>query len=83
MKIARVFPRKTKATPRDELAFVGIAPLMAMEDIDEVHVSIAFEYDIDDGEFMAEQLIAKGFNVKVGGPAYGKPGGGNFFQVCT
>lgn len=75
MKIARVFPRKTKATPTDELAFTGIAPLLTMEDIDEVHVSITFTYDIPEGEFMAEQLIAKGFKVKVGGPAYKQPAG--------
>jgi hypothetical protein len=75
MKIARVFPRRTKATPSDPLAFVEILPLLSMEDIDEVHVSIAFTYDIPDGEFKAEQLIDKGFKVKVGGPAYGKPAG--------
>ena len=71
MKIARVFPRKTEQTPDDELSFSkGIAPLLSMEDIDEVHVSIAFTYDLADGEFMAEQLMHSGFKVKVGGPAY-------------
>lgn len=75
MKIARVFPRRTKATPTDPLAFVDILPLYSMEDIDEVHVSVAFTYDIPDAEFKAEQLIQKGFKVKVGGPAYGKPAG--------
>jgi len=31
MKVARVFPRRTSATPDDELAFVGDPPLVLPE----------------------------------------------------
>jgi hypothetical protein len=72
MKIARVFPRRTEMTPTDDLAFSkGITPLLSRTDIDEVHISVAFTYDKDDAEFMAEQLIQAGFKVKIGGPVYG------------
>lgn len=49
--ILRVFPRRTAATPDDELAVIG-APTRAMLDAggyDEIHVSVTFTYD------MAEQ----------------------------
>ena len=42
MKIARVFPRKTAATPDDPLAFFGLPPMLALPEIDEVHVSVTF-----------------------------------------
>ncbi len=73
MKIARVFPRITKATPRDEYCFFG-PPGMFLPEIDEVHVSVAFTYDRDKAEQLAEswQHIAP---VKIGGPAYDEPGG--------
>lgn len=45
-RIARVFPRRTRATPTDELAFTDIPPLLSMPEIDEVHVSVAFTYDM-------------------------------------
>jgi len=45
--IARVFPRRTKATPTDDLAFVGIPDLMVKTmEIEEVHISIAFTWDV-------------------------------------
>ena len=46
MKIARVFPRRTKATPDDPLAFTGPPPRGGLLDIEEVHVSVAFTYDM-------------------------------------
>ena len=42
--IARVFPRRTKATPDDALAFTGEPPLLELPEIDEVHISVAFTY---------------------------------------
>lgn len=42
MEIARVFPRKTKATPDDELCFFGPPPLLNMPEVDEVHISVTF-----------------------------------------
>lgn len=42
MKLTRVFPRKTKATPDDALAYFGPPDLFA--EADEVHVSVTFTY---------------------------------------
>lgn len=75
MKIARVFPRRTNATPTDELAFTTPPPLLTLPDIDEVHVSVAFTYDIQQAEWLAMQWEAVGVPVKLGGPALNKPGG--------
>jgi hypothetical protein len=68
VKIVRVFPRKTKATPDDALAYFG-PPDMFVE-ADEVHVSVTFTYDKAKAERLAEQWhsIAP---VKIGGVAYG------------
>lgn len=73
MKIARVFPRKTKATPDDELVFFGPPPLLTMPEIDEVHVSVTFTYDKPKAEELAEDWRWAGVPVKLGGPAYDDP----------
>ena len=67
MRLIRVFPRRTKATPTDELAYVGPPDLFA--EADEVHVSVAFTWDIPAAERLAKQW-ARVAPVKVGGPAY-------------
>lgn len=71
--IARVFPRRTKATPTDPLAFIGPPP-MFLPDISEVHVSVAFTWDMSYAEKLAKmwEPIAP---VKMGGPAFDQPGG--------
>jgi len=74
MKIARVFPRITKATPTDELVFTDCPP-MFMPEIDEVHVSVVFTYDMKHAEWLAMQWRSVGVPVKMGGPAYNAPGG--------
>lgn len=74
VKIARVFPRITKATPTDELAFTGGPPMFEL-DVDEVHVSVAFTYDMKDAEWLAMQWRSIGVPVKMGGPAYNERGG--------
>lgn len=73
MKLARVFPRRTKASPNDPLAFFG-PPGLFTPDVDEVHVSVTFTWDYPRAELLARQWedIAP---VKVGGPALGDPGG--------
>ncbi len=73
MKIARVFPRRTKASPDDALAFFG-PPGMFTPLVDEVHVSVTFTWDIPKAELLARQWeqVAP---VKMGGPALGDPGG--------
>jgi hypothetical protein len=74
MRIARVFPRRTAATPDDELAFTS-APPKRLPDIDEVHISVAFSYDMEKAEELAEQWSKTGVPVKFGGPARGEAGG--------
>jgi hypothetical protein len=68
-RLVRVFPRKTKATPVDDLARFG--PPGLFDEADEVHVSVTFTYDQPAAEHLAEQWrhVAP---VKVGGPAYEK-----------
>lgn len=75
MRIARVFPRKTKATPDDALAFFGPPPLLDMPEVDEVHVSATFTYDQEKAEALAYQWEMAGVPVRIGGPAYDDPGG--------
>jgi hypothetical protein len=68
MRLIRVFPRKTKATPDDDLARFG--PPGLFDEADEVHVSVTFTYDKAIAEDLAEQWrhVAP---VKIGGVAYG------------
>ena len=67
-RLIRVFPRVTKATPRDDLARFG--PPTLFDEADEVHVSVTFTQDKAIAEQMAEQwkYVAP---VKIGGVAYG------------
>lgn len=71
MRLIRVFPRKTKATPDDALAYFGPPDFFA--EADEVHVSVTFTYDKRAAEYLAEQWrhVAP---IKVGGVAYGDRG---------
>lgn len=73
-EIARAFPRRTKATPTDALALVGIPTkedLTRVEVADEIHVSVTYTYDIEKAEKMAAAYEKAGHKVKVGGPAFG------------
>jgi hypothetical protein len=73
MKIIRVFPRRTNATPDDENVRINVLPTL-FDCADEVHVSVTFTYDISRAEYLAGQWqpVAP---VKLGGPAYNNPGG--------
>lgn len=80
MTIARVFPRRTEATPTDKLAFIGECPdpkvvAQLIPDLGEVHVSCAFTYDLSEAERIAESWRALDVPVLLGGPALGKPSG--------
>ncbi len=75
MKIARVFPRKTAATPTDELAFINCPPMMGMPEFDEIHISVAFTYDLPIAEWLFKQWEMVGVPVKIGGPAFNEQGG--------
>jgi hypothetical protein len=67
-RIIRVFPRRTRATPNDALAYVGGPSLFA--EADEVHVSVSFTWDKASAERLAEEWrwVAP---VRIGGVAYG------------
>ena len=67
-RLIRVFPRVTKATPRDALAYSGPPDFFA--EADEVHISVTFTADKAIAEALAEQwrFVAP---VKIGGVAYG------------
>lgn len=69
MEIARVFPRKTQASPTDDLAFFGLPPA-APPEVDEVHISVAFSYDIPRAHELAEAWRGVA-PVMIGGPAIG------------
>ena len=68
----RVFPRKTNATPDDDLSFTDGPPLFRIED--DVYVSCTFTWDKPQAEFLAKQWESQGYLVKVGGPAYNDRG---------
>ena len=71
--IARVFPRRTNATPDDEYAFVGAPGLFTPEDITEVHVSVTFTWDLSEAERLAAEW-SRVAPVTTGGPATGTRG---------
>ncbi len=73
--IARVFPRKTKATPTDNLCFFDEPPSMFPPHLDEIHISCTFSYDLPKAERLAKQWGKYYPNkVKMGGPATGMAG---------
>jgi len=74
LNIARVFPRRTTATPDDELAFTTPPPKI-LSDIDEVHVSVTFTYDMEKAKQLAEAWQKTGLPVLLGGAAFNEPGG--------
>jgi len=71
--IARVFPRKTNATPIDDLSFIGEPYTLFPPEVDEIHISVTFTWDIPEAERLAKEwkIIAP---VKIGGPAIGMRG---------
>ena len=72
--IARVFPRRTNATPDDAYAFVGEPDFLRIpSDIGEVHISVTFSWDLPRAEELAT-LWSKIAPVKIGGPATGMRG---------
>lgn len=70
--IARVFPRRTRATPNDALSFTG-GPGLFSPEVYEVHISVTFTWDLSEAERLAREWesIAP---VKIGGPATGMKG---------
>lgn len=75
MKLIRVFPRRTKATPVDALARFGPPDLLEYgEGADEVHVSVTFTYDKPAAERLADEWRRVDLPVTIGGVAYGDRG---------
>jgi len=72
MRIARVFPTKTRMCPDDPDAYFGFPPENVPE-YDEIHISVTFTWDIPKIERLQKAWSKYGF-VKVGGPALGDPG---------
>lgn len=72
MRLIRVFPRRTKATPTDQLAYIGEPDLFA--EADAVHISVTFSWDIPEAERLERQW-RKVAPTTIGGPAIGDPGG--------
>jgi hypothetical protein len=74
MKILRVFPRRTNATPDDALVAIGSPDLFSDSlEVDRVHISVTFSWDLPEGERLYRDWrpIAP---VEMGGPALGQPG---------
>lgn len=68
----RVFPRRTRATPDDPLAFVGDPPLFLPE-AERALVSVSFTWDLEEGERLARGWERTGLPVELGGPAFLAP----------
>lgn len=73
-KVIRIFPSRTKATPDDTDVRIKALHPTNKDEADEVHVSVAFTWDIPTAEKIAENWrhVAP---VTIGGPAYNNPGG--------
>lgn len=68
-KIIRVFPRRTKWTPTDDLAFIGEPPLFELPNLP-VCVSVTFTWDIDEADRISTAWQKRvSDNVSLGGPA--------------
>jgi hypothetical protein len=74
-KVLRVFPRRTSMTPRDDLVAIG-EPGLWRPPADEVHVSVAFSWDVEEGRRLAAAWREFYPVVKVGGPAIDGEGDG-------
>jgi hypothetical protein len=71
--LARIFTRRTRATPDDAYAFVGLPPKNLPDDITDAAVSVSFSYDLEEAERLCEAW-SKIANVSIGGPATGMRG---------
>ena len=74
-RIIRVFARRTKFTPTDDLAFYGGPPLYSTPELP-VYVSVTFTWDIARGRELADAWRYRSGAVRLGGPAFGigRPG---------
>jgi hypothetical protein len=71
----RVFPRKTKWTPTDDLAFVGEPPLFRPMDQEKpVLISVTFTWDLPTARRLQQSWLRFYRDVRIGGPALDDPG---------
>jgi len=72
-RVLRVFPQRTNATQTDDLVRINITPLF-FDEADEIHISVAFTWDIARAEYLEKQwrVVAP---VILGGPAFNEKGG--------
>ena len=74
-KIIRVFPRRTKWTPNDDLVFIGEPPIIGKPSKEyPVFVSCTFTWDMKESERLYRSWSAEYPNVFLGGPAFGDVG---------
>lgn len=73
MRIARVFPRRTAATPIDIMTFIGDPIGLFLPEIDKINISVTFTYDIPEAERLAKEWQPYGL-VEIGGPGTGMKG---------
>ncbi|MCC8089127.1 MAG: hypothetical protein LIO79_07680 [Rikenellaceae bacterium] len=73
-KVIRIFPSRTKATPDDTDVRIKALHPTNKDEADQVHISVAFTWDIPTAEKIAKNWrhVAP---VTIGGPAYNNPGG--------
>lgn len=69
----RVFPRRTKWTPTDDLAFIGDPGLFRPPEMP-VRISVTFTWDIPEAERLYRAWSAYYSDVEIGGPAFDDPG---------
>jgi hypothetical protein len=74
MKILRVFPRRTNATPDDSLAHIGSPDLFSrLAEPDRVHISVSFTWDLPAAERLCREW-SRIAPTEIGGPATGQRG---------
>jgi len=70
MEILRVFIKRTSQTPIDDYVRIGFPDLFLSKDIDEVHISTIFNWDIEKALRLKRNYEQYYPKVLVGGPAF-------------
>jgi len=72
MKILRVFVKRTAHTPDDKYTIIGFPNLFMPKNVDEVHISTIFSWDMDMALRLKKNYELYYPKVLVGGPAFAK-----------
>lgn len=72
MKVIRIFPRKTNATPMDDNVIINRSPNL-FDEADQIFISVAFSWDIPRAEKLY-QMWSWVAPIKMGGPAFNEIG---------